>query len=251
VARTTLAPDAAKPPAGPEGAARAVSRAAALVAPLLAEALENDGRGSFGCVAVNPPTFMAEDEALDLIEQELRAAGLKLSANPVLEGRPPTRRPDPKKSEQMRWRFGDDRLEPPSWEVLRRNFDFADAERGIYVAFLSADDYNRWGGPGMGTAQSYNFPELARTFAKELEQSKPARPAVFGLFFDPLANDDLPGPDLKGLSPAQQKVAEAGYARAQERERATLDQQGAEKLRRQVAHFIAFLRREGLVKPTP
>ena len=51
---------------------------ATLVAPMLQKALDEDGRGAFGCVAVDPPAFLSENEALNLIEQEFAKAGVKL-----------------------------------------------------------------------------------------------------------------------------------------------------------------------------
>jgi len=56
------------------------------VAPILEEALANDGRGSFGCVAVSSPIFLPEHEAVELIRSELERAGLVLRTNVVLEG---------------------------------------------------------------------------------------------------------------------------------------------------------------------
>ena len=245
------APEKPRPSAEPRHGARKNEPAAARVALMLAEALEQDGRGAFGCVAINPPTFMAEDEALDLIEQELKAAGLRLVAHPELPGQGPARARTKPAREPGRWRGDDESLEAPPWEVLRHQFDFADPERGIYVVFLSEDDYHRWGGPGMSTAQYFDFPKLARAYAEELGTSRPDRPAVFGIFFDPLAHPDRTGPDLAGLTPAQRRLAEAGWNREQRRTREALDSQGRDKLRRQIAHFVDHLRREGLVGPAP
>ena len=56
------------------------------VAPILEDALANDGRGGFGCIAVSAPVFLSEDEAIELIRAELEKAGVKLQNKVVVDG---------------------------------------------------------------------------------------------------------------------------------------------------------------------
>ncbi|MCL1856524.1 MAG: hypothetical protein FWF84_02635 [Kiritimatiellaeota bacterium] len=58
------------------------------VAPILEEALAKDGRGGFGCVAISAPVFLSENEALDLIQSELKKAGLEMHNKVDIDGLP-------------------------------------------------------------------------------------------------------------------------------------------------------------------
>ena len=50
--------------------------AAAMVAPVFERGL---GRGSTGCVIMNPPDFVSEEEAMRIVREELAARGLEMS----------------------------------------------------------------------------------------------------------------------------------------------------------------------------
>jgi hypothetical protein len=225
-----------------------------VIAPLLAEALEHDGRGSFGCVAINPPTFLAEDEALELIRTELKAAGLALDESVELDAVP-----QPKGSRYNREYekdAGEDEDPEPfisphkrrlKLQPASREFDFADRKRAVYVEYLSRRDYDDWYGPAMSTAQYYDFPGFAEGFSDALRERKSGDAAVFGVFFDPLANDDIPAPDTAGLEPELQRLADEAHADAVRLARETIEDRAKEKLRRQVRQFVAFLTEQGVV----
>ena len=88
-----------------ERAESARQSVATLVAPLLQKAMDEDGRGAFGCIAVDPPTILSENDALNLIEQEFAKAGIKLRDCYELTGFTQTRTdwkaaPEPKKVEK-------------------------------------------------------------------------------------------------------------------------------------------------------
>lgn len=48
------------------------------IAPLF---VHGQGRGAFGCVAVNPPVFLSEDEAQQVIQEEAKKVGLEFAPN--------------------------------------------------------------------------------------------------------------------------------------------------------------------------
>ena len=54
------------------------------IAPLF---VHGEGRGSFGCEAVNPPVFLSEAEARQVIQEEARRAGLEFAPGALTLGR--------------------------------------------------------------------------------------------------------------------------------------------------------------------
>ena len=192
-------------PAHGRAVAKSVQRATSVVAPLLDEALRHDGRGSFGCIAVNPPSFLSEDEALELIGAELKAAGLNvkegvpLAGTGTLRNQPLNMRSFSSFKEEQEARnkpVTDDDI-----ELAEHDFDLGDTNRAVYVEYLSNADYRRLTTPSGSTADYLDFPALATRVSTALQKSKPEQPAVFGVFFDPLAHRERQGADTAGLSP--------------------------------------------------
>ena len=236
-------------PARGRAVAKSVQRATAIVAPLLGDALRHDGRGAFGCVAVNPPSFLSEDEALELIGAELKAAGLNVKEGVPLAGTGTL------KSQRLNMHsFGsfkeeqearDKPLTDDDIELAEHDFDLGDTNRAVYVEYLSNADYHRLTPPSGSTASYVDFPALAKRVSTALQKSKTAQPAVFGVFFDPLAHRERHGADTAGLNPATQQLVRAEQARAEATGEKHLNDAAKEKLRQQVRFFIAYLRQQG------
>ena len=229
-------------------AIRRVQKATALVAPILEEALAYDGRGTFGCEASEPARFLAEDEALDLIREELEAAGLNLKIEAQLDlVMAPTGKFE-KKKETEDW---DEMLRGAPAKLARQKFtfDFGDIQKGVYVEYLSLKDSRQWEAGEAGSAFSCNFAGLAESVAKAFGKTKVDRHTVFGVFFDPLAPEGLENPDLSGLSPEQERLMRSESWKADQKEwEKTKSIQGRGKLRAQVRHFVEFLQKEGVVE---
>lgn len=232
IATPVPVPAVAQPESPHDGTVTAVKEAASLVVPFLEEAMEYDGRGTFGCVAVNPPTFFSEDEALELIQQELRDAGFDLEDAVGLED---ARAPEAS----------------PAGTVDPRHFlfDFADRKRGVFIEYLSRADYEDWvDDDGMrSTAQSYDFTAASRRAAQTFQSWKTPKPVTFGIFFDPLAKPERPDfgvtpPNTQGLTDEQQAlVRQLTKPVRYERDEAATAEKAREKLRDQVRHFIAAM----------
>ena len=60
----------------PAARARLAGDAPAIVAPVF---LHGEGRGATGCIVVSPPAFLSEEEALQVIREQLNAAGVELT----------------------------------------------------------------------------------------------------------------------------------------------------------------------------
>lgn len=242
-----LDPEAA---AGKQEASAAAEKAGAVVAPILAEALEHDGRGSFGCVAVSPPSFLAEDEALDLIRAELEAAGLRLRDDAVLEGvmapTGPGNDTRGEKGDGRESRVVDDWGNPNQLGLRPVQFDWVDPDRAVYIEYLTRRDYREWEGLATSTADTYDFPELAQKVVEAYGKYPAGRQTTFGVFFDPLAHPGVEEVPVTGLAPEEERLADAEYKQAAA---AAADSRGRDKLRRQVRHFVEFLREEGVLGP--
>ncbi len=223
--------------------AQKARKTAAVVAPMLEEALDHDGRGSFGCISVCPATFMPEDEALELIRTELEAAGLHLREGVELDDvMAPVQKPEDAKQQSgaRDWEKGNELGPRPV------RFDWADPERAVYVEYLAKRDYRTWQGHMVSVNDSYDFAALARKVAEAYGQYRSEDKTIFGVFFEPLADPGVANPKLEGLSSEQARRASWEFERM---EAAVKGEKGRDKLRRQVRHFVEFLRKEGVVAP--
>src|SRR5208283_1150966 len=63
-----------------QGRIKGVTGKPAVVAPIFAH---GDGRGAVGCVVINPPVFLSEQDAMQVIREQLAKAGVALSAKHV------------------------------------------------------------------------------------------------------------------------------------------------------------------------
>jgi hypothetical protein len=219
-----------------------IRKAGTLVAPILAEALAHDGRGAFGCVAVNPPCFLSEAEALDLIVKEFKTTGLNLKISIAMEG---LKVPDPKTSIRTASRS------EPKLKTGEHIFDLADIENSVYIEYLSQWDYRQWMGRSLTTVDSFDFPNAVSKVSNALEKRRSEKREVFGIFFDPLARANLPRPDTRGLNINQKRMVLEEYDRASKEEREHLKDKAKEKLQRQVQHFVTCLREEGVIDKMP
>ncbi len=244
-APTVQTPDAAAAKAAAkQNAAEQVQKVTTLVAPVLADALAHDGRGSFGCIAVSPAVMMSESEALDLIRTELKTAGLDLYKGVALDnvmapipsrtrtfrnvetpvrprqplslgGAEPLLRPAMLTSAEM----GAAAARPVGqlkingvWPdgtplpLVSRGyvFDFGDKSRSIYIEYLSGSDHDAWMGYSLSTGYSFDYPALVRKITQSFEQRKSGSKAIVGVFFDPLVRAHLDYPGTAGLDNGSQ-----------------------------------------------
>jgi hypothetical protein len=228
-----------------------VRKTTAVVAPILADALEHDGRGSFGCISVCPATFLPEDEALELIRAELEAAGLHVRDGVRLDGvQAPVEVteqteaivvPKDDKTSTVMYGFGSEKKVLGSRPFI---FDFADEEKSVFIEYLSKRDYREWGEERNSTAEYIDFPDLAQKVSEAFGKKVSERQTVFGVFFDPLAPGAPEHNRMEGLTPRQKNLIDAEWDKALRKDRTV---RGRERLRAQVRYFIEFLRKEGLV----
>ena len=236
-AAASVSPD--RRPLIPESSVEA-RKVASIVAPLLDEALENDGRGSFGCIAINPPSFLSEDEALELIREELEAAGLELEYGTTLDAVPA-----PVDGAEAVNSFGPRPFEnqPAKLALQKYSFDWGDADRSVYIEYLSRRDHGAWMKEPCSTVSSYDFPDVARRVVQAFGKYRSDRPVYFGVFFDPLAHSGVLEPPVTGLDTDLEEMAKEESRKLR---KADGNADARDKLRRQVRHFVEFLKKEGV-----
>jgi hypothetical protein len=195
-----------------------------LLWPLLAPIFEHGGgRASFGCVVVSPPAFMSEEDAADIVREELELAGF----TSVQTGADCATFPVTK------LRHRDSCSELTDWEVLEGlvvtdRFDVCDREAGFTLEIVSREDWDRvleeapfhacsvWG---------LSLRELADHVA--IQAVAGARSRYVAVLYDPVAYDQSYWWDTgdTGLS---------------------AEEAGARDLRAQVQDFVAWLQEHGV-----
>jgi hypothetical protein len=126
---------------------------AAIVAPLFEH---GEGRGATGCVVVSPPVFLSEEEALQVVSEELAPLGVAFSQ----KGTKP------------------------------RDLDAVDPKHKVAVEFVSEKDYYAFGGErSNSTVQSYDFKRIAA--AVPAAAPKGVEGMYLGVFYDPMARADF------------------------------------------------------------
>jgi hypothetical protein len=230
----------------------------AVVAPVF---LHGDGEfenprpyGYLGCVAVVAPVYLPEDEALVIIREELRRAGLSTLARDVaLDG---------VVISGHRWREGYNWVSGyPGAQMEEYNAplvaDLADVQRRVYVEYLSEEDYYPLG--GQDTGRDVSHPKLAAELGEQVRRQ--ANGIIFGTLYDPVVfysfgwgdvdqAESRASPDWSGLSEKEREEVEAKVALFRERFGRT-EQQAREKsqesLRLQVRDFVDWLKAQGAI----
>jgi len=158
----------------------------ALLWPLLAPIFEH-GRGNvaFGCVAVSPPVFLSEEDAAEIVRQELVAAGY-----------------DAVETGSSCTTFSVNRLKHKEtisgedWEVLEGavvtdRFDLCDRDASFTLEVVTNNDYERLvTEPGFSgfSGWSYDIRDLADHVA--LAALAGTRSRYVGVFYAPTGPDD-------------------------------------------------------------
>jgi hypothetical protein len=177
----------------------------AVVAPLFEH---GDGRGSTGCVVVSPPVFLSEEEALQVIQEELAQSRIVLS-------KAGTRQSD---------------------------LDGVDPTRKVAVEFVSDADYDEFGRPRSwfltveSTLHSHDPKALAKSPPSWLKSK--ASGMHLGVFYDPVAKWNA-----RAVKEPPDGDWGKVYAAAQEEAKA----QSRELLREQVRDFVDWLKAQGAI----
>ena len=216
----SAAPSTEAPKRDGETARQAVDNAPSTdVCPLAAVAVGGEGRGGFGCVAVNPPVMLAEAEALEIIEKEFFKRGIKLKDCPELDGVTLPSAPEKKRPVMI---------------------DFGTEKGDVMVEFISRDDVRRWSERGdamiFSSFNVYDTRAAATNAVNAISARKGGQPVTVGVFYDPFAYV----PEDWKSSDASADSSEWWRERCAEGKRIAV-----EKLKAQIDSFFEHLSRRG------
>jgi hypothetical protein len=215
------------------GAQERANAPASRVAPLF---IHGEGRGGFGCIVVNPPVFLSEDEALQVIRDESGKAGLKFSA-----AGPKARQAELPVTNEC----GFGRPDTRGTQKQDLSFDGFDKKHNVAFEFVSEEHFVKWEGKTRrrcGTVSVFDMKGTAEILRSGLASS-PGLPWV-GVFYEPGAHPPRERPGT--VDPRQKDWQVRAQAMWKEQEEAGR-QLGEAELREQVRDFIEWLKAQGVI----
>lgn len=222
----------------------------AIVAPIFEH---GTGRGAIGCVVMNPPVFLSEEEAMQVIREELAKYGIRLKGGTVLKGvrlchRLLTHQGENEKSTKEidfendpEWRAAGEKNPVLKWRLAPTllKLDGIDSDKNVAVEFISRSNYDDSGGLiPTSTVRDYDFVDVAKYVASKVEEKSQDR-IYFGVFYDPTIRP--PKQDYsKKLSAAER---EAAWKKGDE----DAKNESKKLLREQVEDFAGWLKEKKVV----
>ncbi|MFI5378098.1 MAG: hypothetical protein ACHRHE_02215 [Tepidisphaerales bacterium] len=240
-AAETPAPAAAKAAAQPADRPVQLAAGAAIVAPIFEH---GKGRASTGCVVIAPPVFLTEEEARQIIIEELAKAGLKMSAKDV---ELKDVRIKPKSPFGFVTKDGKTEIVKYGDEPRPLVIDLMDPDKHVAIEFVSESDYLELGGEmWKSTVHDYDFKKVSEAVAGQIKTS--GKGNIFGVFYEPTSliehrrgptADELAGKNEKEQQEVWQKIWKEAQEEAKKSSR--------EELRKQVKDFAEWLRQRGVI----
>jgi hypothetical protein len=190
------------------------------------------GRGNFGCSSVAPPSFLSEEEAFQVIQEEASKYDINFKKEALLLSKVPI--PETKfylKSET----YNKDGGTINSTKTGSLKLDGFDGEKKIAFEFISRDDYEEWQAKQSmrSTVEDYDFLSTAKLLQKGLKNKN--QDTSIGIFYNPmemLSDEQLKEiRDTNNWQAAEVKVKEIAE----------------EQLRMQVRDFLEWLKAQGIM----
>ena len=217
------------------------AEAAAVVAPIFDH---GEGRGATGCVVISPPVFLSEEEALQVIREELARHGIELATEGIVE--------TVSVMPRVHWPDTDAKLasvldDMPAPRPLA--MDGVDELNKVAVKFISREDCARlpWDDYSFGFVQDYDTKGLARYVAEQIKERGTGR-LYAGVFYDPVVlwefnfTEVLQSGDIE-----EEEMTDEEMDLAWEKRRQRFVAKSKELLRRQAEDFTAWLGRQGVL----
>ncbi|MHB9130903.1 MAG: copper amine oxidase N-terminal domain-containing protein [Armatimonadota bacterium] len=162
------------------------------VAPLF---IHGEGQGSFGCMAVNPPVFLSEAEARQVIVDEAKLSGIqftpdKLNLNNITV--PVTNQYGFLDREE-----GGKKEKAPSTQQKPLTLDGTDEKKAISYEYVSEGDFKSWEKDSgkASTVSEFNIRDAASILHDGLAKAKPS--GAVAVFYDPMAGIAMRTPEDK------------------------------------------------------
>lgn len=238
-------PAADSPPNASQNPAQA--KAVAVVAPIFQH---GEGRGSTGCIVMAPPVFLSEEEALQVIREEMATGGVQLGTNQTTLPGVIVERvvwPIPTAS-----KLGTNKPAGPAFEIRSEPLktDAADPQKKVSIEFVGQRDASFWdserqkeeGKWEWSTVRDYDLPRTAHYVADRVKRDATNK-VYFGTFYDPIAkrleaSQQLPGLIAEKTSPGKPPPP-GPWADAKAESRRLL--------RLQVQDFLKWLQAQGVI----
>lgn len=198
------------------------------------------GRGSFGCSSIAPPAFLSEEEALQVINEEARKAGLDFveRGHTLNNVKIPVTNLYYDYSQQEKDGGNEKYLDTKAGDLELDGFN---SDKMVGFEFISKDDVVSWHKQGnmMSSVEDYRMLNAAKTLQKGLEGN--TGEVSVGVFYDPVAwiTED-------GIPEKADSILKDESVQWDEKE-AMLKEQSEEQLRVQVRDFIEWLKGEGII----
>ena len=205
--------------------------------------IHGDGRGATGCVVMNPPVFLTEEEARQVIETELKKENIifdkkNLKINEI--------------SFPKKWGFKENEADTVIMDGYSSKYNIA-------YEFISADDYMHFGGEWDGsTVHSYDLVKAAENLRNKMKEYGKLNTAIF---YDPMMYPDnntsknstyrllVEYNNLldKDIDNEENKGKELGYSKY-EKQSKNYSKKSIELLKQQVRDFLEWIKKEGILK---
>ncbi len=223
------------------------TNAVAIVAPIFQH---GEGRGATGCIVMSPPVFLSEEEALQVIREEMATGGVQLGTNQTTLPGVIVERvvwPIPTAS-----KLGTNKPAGPAFEIRSEPLktDAADPQKKVSIEFVGQRDASFWdserqkeeGKWEWSTVQSYDLPRTAHYVADRVKRDATNK-VYFGTFYDPIAkslkiSQQFPGLLAEKTSPGKPPPP-GPWADAKAESRRLL--------RLQVQDFLEWLQAQGAI----
>lgn len=202
------------------------------VAPLF---IHGDGRGSFGCVVVNPPVFLSEDEARQVVQDEAMKAGIEFVADELTlkDVMVPVTDQFGFLKEREAQKHDKDRKAAQRSRTQKRDIvlDGHDRKHNIAYEVVSQEDFQEWEKKDHGSwcsVSSYDFKTTAEKLTNGLVNAKGE--TTVAVFYEPGAS-------------APETAQETEW----EVQDKAVRELGEKELREQVRGFLQWLKAQGVI----
>lgn len=191
-----------------------------------------DGIGGYGCVSVAPPAFLSEEEAYQIINDEVKKMGIDFKEKsellknvliPVTYSCPIKYVQDPDNPEQSIAIYPSKTKKAGNLEL-----DGYDNDKNIAFEFVSVDDFKGWLGESgvLSSYEDYNCLDAAKTLREGVTDKTSGK--YIGVFYDPIS-----------------RLTTEEYMQEDSiKKRKALSK---ELLRQQITDFIEWLKAEGVI----
>lgn len=214
------------------------SEAVAVVAPIFNH---GEGQGATGCIVMNPPVFLSEEEAMQVIRAELREHGIELTDGVAFEGLTVMPRVEPPDEDFGPSSYLQERGKTPQ----SLSMDGVDERNKVAVKFISQRDCSNLDVPAfLSTVTTYDSKGLARHVAEQIKER--GREHLYaGVFYDPLVGRDYA--QLAREVAEQERSPFAEPSPVEEPQPTSGAAKSKELLRQQAQDFVAWLEQQGVL----